>query len=143
MISKSLCLTFSLYLVSDVISNGDISTKGWAIYNNGTVWFTGGTIGGITINSDRIGERNGSWYISKNAVYLPNLRVTAGGAVVYNVPGSGSGSGTGGISSSRGGVGIGNNGRDYVNFDKTKAGPTTDTSLTLHIKEIVAKALGG
>ena len=50
-----------------------------------------GDIGGITIQGDKIGDVGGSWYISKSSVYLPNLKVTSGGAVVYNFGTSGSG----------------------------------------------------
>ena len=32
----------------------------------------------------------GGWYISKSSVYLPNLKVISGRAVVYNVGTSGS-----------------------------------------------------
>jgi hypothetical protein len=53
----------------------------------------------------------GSWYISKSSEYLPNLKVTSGGAVVYNF--GTSGYGTNGIS--RNGTHIGGSaGSSYI-----------------------------
>ena len=57
-------------------------TNQWSINSNGRVHFSAGDIGGITIQGDKIGDAEGSWYISKSSEYLPNLKVTSGGAVV-------------------------------------------------------------
>ena len=53
----------------------------------------------------------GGWYISKSSVYLPNLKVTSGRAVVYNV--GTSGSRTNGISGNGNHIG-GSAGSSYI-----------------------------
>lgn len=121
-----------------ITAGGGISTSAWGIYNDGSVKFTKGTIGGITIQGDKIGDAGGSWYISKSSVYLPNLKVTAGGAVVYNVGGSGSGSG--GISGNGTHIG-GSSGSSYIQpgtVRSSSGGPT----LQQTIKEWVCEAIG-
>ena len=120
-----------------ITAGGGISTSAWGIYNDGSVKFTKGTIGGITIQNDKIGDAGGSWYISKNSVYLPNLYVDSG-AVTYNVSG---GSGTGGISSSNGGVGIGNGGHDWVSPTGAYANSKGTETLATAIKKLVVQTL--
>ena len=124
-----------------ISSAGSISatngTSHWGITDKGSVSFNDGTIGGITIQNDKIGDAGGSWYISKNSVYLPNLYVDSG-AVTYNISG---GSGTGGISSSNGGVGIGNGGHDWVSPTGAYADSKGTETLATAIKKLVVQTL--
>lgn len=119
-------------------STGNIYTSKWGINSDGTVRFTAGTIGGITIQNNKIGDAGGSWYISKNSVYLPNLKVTAGGAVVYNV--GGSGSGTGGINGSGMHIGGGGLGSSSVDMGNVNDGTTGKTMLQT-VKQLIAQVL--
>ncbi len=97
-----------------------------------------GDIGGITIQGDKIGDAGGSWYISKSSVYLPNLKVTSGGAVEYNV--GTSGSGTNGISGNRTHIG-GSAGSSYIQPGTVRSS-TGGPTLQQTIKEWICEAIG-